>query len=264
MTVSLARRKMAKKRSVRSYPGLTKAQQKLVLEHQWVAGYEAHRALNRTWGHTGALSREDLTQVALFALCVAAVQFDTKRGIKFSTYACSKAKGYIQHALRDKSRMVRTPRWVEKIRNDVLEGVRDGKSYSEIAKDLEVDESKIAMCHLAENNYHLSYDSSPEDWVTPEFIHNDDEVKSFLLCEEVRRMLVNYEKEEIAIIVKYAEGKEIAEKDREWAADQFFIIRDTVYGIQDSPSIAGKPTENKSSREIRKEDEQGGTGEILY
>ncbi|ATW62836.1 putative RNA polymerase sigma-70 factor [Synechococcus phage S-CBWM1] len=225
---------MARKRSLKSYPELTKEQQRLVAEHLWISGSVAHRVKSRTWGHTGALTKDDLVQVANFALCVAAVQYDGSRGVKFSTYAYNKAQGYLNHALRDKSRMVRTPRWIEKIRNPVLDGVKAGKTYAEIAEELGVEEGKVAICHLAENNYHVSYDSSPEDWTSPEFIHLDDEVKASLNCPHLLSELKKLTEGDVNIILSYLDGGAgLSEQQKEWAADKFFELKGIAYG--DSP-----------------------------
>ena len=44
-----------------------------------------------------------------------------------------------------------------------------------------IDEDKVISCELSANNYHVSYDSAPEDWVTPEFVYNFEEHKATLL-----------------------------------------------------------------------------------
>jgi DNA-directed RNA polymerase sigma subunit (sigma70/sigma32) len=54
--------------------------------------------------------------------------------VKYSTYAWNTARGYIQHALRDYSRMVRTPRWIANYKNQVSELVAEGKTYQEVAE----------------------------------------------------------------------------------------------------------------------------------
>jgi DNA-directed RNA polymerase specialized sigma subunit len=221
---------MAGQRRTRKYPPLTKDQQKLVNEHLWIAGYEAYRIRCAKWGNTGALAAEDLEQVARFALCVAAIQYDPKRGVKFSTYACNKAKGYLKHALRDKSRMVRTPRWVEGIRNKVNEGLQKNKSYEEIAQELGVDQEKVVISHMAEQNYHVSYDSSPEDWTTPEFLHEDDEVKATLSCPEIREELKKFTENEISTLLAYAEGGYLNSSDIAWAEVKFKELEDLAYG----------------------------------
>ena len=173
------------RRRYKKYPGLTPEQQSLVEEHKWIAGRLAHGAKCLTGGHTGSLTREDLESIANFALCVAATRYRPEMDVKYSTYAWNTARGYIQHALRDYSRMVRTPRWVANYKNKVSALMAEGKTYAEIATELNIDETKVIYCELSANNYHVSYDSTPEDWVTPEFVYDFEEHKATLLSPEL-------------------------------------------------------------------------------
>ena len=174
--VPLVNPKMTRRRHKR-YPALTPEQQNLVAEHKWISGRLAYGAKCQTGGHTGSLTREDLESIANFALCVAATRYRPDMGVKYSTYAWNTARGYIQHALRDYSRMVRTPRWIANYKNQVSALIQEGKTYKEIAEILDLDEVKVMHCELSTNNYHVSYDSSPEDWVTPQFVYNFEEHK---------------------------------------------------------------------------------------
>ena len=140
-TASPAKRKMTRRRYKR-YPGLTPEQQLLVEEHKWIAGRLAHGARCLTGGHTGSLTREDLESIANFALCVAATRYKPDMQVKYSTYAWNTARGYIQHALRDYSRMVRTPRWVANYKTKVFSLFEEGKSHAEVAEILGIDEEK--------------------------------------------------------------------------------------------------------------------------
>jgi DNA-directed RNA polymerase specialized sigma subunit len=229
--VAHARPNVTKKRRTKQHPSLTKEQKKLVEEHLWVAGYAAYRVNSAKWGNTGALVMEDLVQVARFALCVAAVQFNPDRGVKFSTYACNKAQGYLQHALRDKSRMVRTPRWVEGIRNKVKDMLKEGKTYAEIAEELGIKEDKVAICHMAEQNYHLSYDSGPEDWTSPEFVYEEDPAKSVLRSSGVRDIITNMEESEVDLLVRYTENpNSLKEDELKWAILEFERLRAVAFG----------------------------------
>ena len=119
----------SKKDRRKKHPPLSKEQQKLVEDHRWIAGRLAHSAKCLTGGHTGCYTKEDLESVAFFALCVAASRYDPTLGWKFSTYAWNTARGYIQHSLRDFSRMVRVPRWIGGVRDEVRELVKQGLSF---------------------------------------------------------------------------------------------------------------------------------------
>ena len=227
-TVPLAKPKMS--RRTKKYPALTKEQQALVAEHKWIAGRLAHGAKCLTGGHTGSLAREDLESIANFALCVAATRYNSSMGIKYSTYAWGTARGYIQHALRDYSRMVRTPRWVATYRNDVVQMLTEGKNYDEMANELGITEEKAIMCHMALNNYHISYDSQPEDWVSPEFVFNEDEAKTTLLSVALRDQIRELTEPEMSMLMKYIEDAPMTDAERELAAEKFYELQAIAHG----------------------------------
>ena len=204
----------------------------LVAEHKWIAGRLAYGAKCLTGGHTGSLTREDLESIANFALCVAATRYRPDMYIKYSTYAWNTARGYIQHALRDYSRMVRTPRWIANYKGKVAELVAEGKTYKEIADELKLDEQKVLNCELSGNNYHVSYDSSPEDWVTSEFVYDFEEHKATLLSPELVEEIQGLTDAEMAMLIKYVEGHSISEEEMEWAAERFFQLQGIAYGFQ--------------------------------
>jgi DNA-directed RNA polymerase specialized sigma subunit len=220
------------RRRYKRYPELTKEQQALVAEHKWIAGRLAYGAKSLTGGHTGSLTREDLESIANFALCVAATRYRADMNVKYSTYAWNTARGYIQHALRDYSRMVRTPRWIANYKNQVKALVNEGKTYGEIAVLLNIDESKVLQCEMSANNYHVSYDSSPEDWVTPEFVYNFEEHKATLLSPELVAKIRCLSDAEMTMLMKYIEGAPVSDEEREWAAEKFFELQGIAYGLE--------------------------------
>ena len=230
--VSPVKPKMPRRR-YKQYPGLTPEQQSLVVEHKWIAGRLAHGAKCLTGGHTGSLTREDLESIANFALCVAATRYNPEMNVKYSTYAWNTARGYIQHALRDYSRMVRTPRWIANYRSQVSELVAEGKTYQEVADILGLDETKVMHCEMSGNNYHVSYDSSPEDWVTPEFVYNFDEHKATLLSPELVSHIRELSDAEMKMLMQYIDGAPISEEEREWAAEKFFELQGIAHGLSE-------------------------------
>lgn len=214
----------------KKYPGLTPEQQRLVEEHKWIAGRLAHGAKCLTGGHTGSLTREDLESIANFALCVAATRYRTDMNVKYSTYAWNTARGYIQHALRDYSRMVRTPRWIAGYKNQVTDLLQQGKTYAEVAKILNITDSKALICEMSGNNYHVSYDSQPDDWVSPEFVYEFDEAKATLHSEGLSSRIRNLTDSEMAIMMKYVEESDMTTEEREWASQKFFELQGLAYG----------------------------------
>lgn len=226
-----ARLNKMSRRRYKKYPELTREQQALVAEHKWIAGRLAHGAKCLTGGHTGSLTRDDLESIANFALCVAATRYRPEMNVKYSTYAWNTARGYIQHALRDYSRMVRTPRWIANYKNQVSELVAEGKSYKEVAEALGLDEAKVMHCELSANNYHVSYDSSPEDWVTPEFVYNFEEHKATLLSPELITLIRELSDAEMTMLMRYIDGNPSSEEESEWASEKFHDLQNVAHGI---------------------------------
>ena len=232
LTAQPAKRKMTRRR-YKKYPTLTPEQQALVEEHKWIAGRLAHGAKCLTGGHTGSLTREDLESIANFALCVAATRYRPDMGVKYGTYAWNTARGYIQHALRDYSRMVRTPRWVANYKTKVSALVAEGKSYREIAEILDIEEAKVVHCELSANNYHISYDSTPEDWVSPEFVYNFEEHKATLLSPELVHQIRTLTDAEMKMLLQYVEGAPISDEEHEWAANKFYELQAVAHGFSE-------------------------------
>lgn len=229
-TVSLAKLNMSRRRN-KQYPALTRAQQNLVVEHKWIAGRLAYGAKCLTGGQTGSLTREDLESVGYFALCVAATRYDPSMNVKYCTYAWNTARGYIQHALRDSSRMVRTPRWIAQHKVRINELLSEGKTYKEVADLMEMDEMKIIQCEMSNKNYHISYDSSPEDWVTPEFVYDFQEHKATLLSPELINAIKNLTDPEMKMMMKFVGDEKTSEEEYEWAADKFAELQAVAHGF---------------------------------
>ena len=195
-----------KKDRKKKYPPLTKTQQKLVEEHRWIAGRLAHSARAMTGGHTGCFTREDLESVAYFALCVAATRFDPSLGWKFSTFAWNTARGYIQHALRDHSRMVRIPRWIIPVREEVKRMLAEGATYEEVSEELGLSEQQVLMCEQSWQEIHSSYDHTPDEWRPREFIYEMDEAKT-LVGKEVMAALGDLPDHDLSLLLSHVEGE---------------------------------------------------------
>jgi hypothetical protein len=184
-----------------------------------------------TGGNTGCFTRDDLESVGNFALCVAATRYKPEMKYKYSTYAWITVRGYMQHALRDFSRMVRTPRWIGSYKKSVSELIESGKTYQEVAVLLGIDETKVIMCEMSAQNYHVSYDSQPDDWATPEFVYDFEEHKATLLSPELASEIKTLTDAEMTMLIKYVEEADISEEEREWAAEKFFELQNIAYGI---------------------------------
>lgn len=190
----------------KKYPPLTKEQRKLVEEHRWIAGRLAHSAKAMTGGYTGCFSRQDLESVAYFALCVAATRYNSDLGWKFSTFAWNTARGYIQHALRDHSRMVRVPRWITPIREEVRQMLGEGISYDEICEELGLTHEQVLMCEESWHEIHSSYDHTPDERRPKEFIYEIDEARA-MVGEDVFKALGALPDQDLKLLLLHVEGE---------------------------------------------------------
>ena len=224
-----ATRSMGRRR-VKKYPPLTEEQKQLVQDHKWVAGRLAHRAKCITGGHTGMFTREDLESVAYFALCVAASRFTPGKGVKFSTYAWATAQGYIIHALRDHSRMVRLPRRISGLRTKLRELLNSGMTYEQAAAELGIDQEWALLCEMSWKEIHASYDSQPEDWRERQFVYNEDEVKHMLANAEVASALKALSDKEMELLLAYVDDQQLAPEDALRAQIKIDELRALVYG----------------------------------
>ena len=211
----------------RKYPPLTKEQQKLVRDHQWVAGRLAHSARSMTGGHTGCYTKEDLESVAMLALCVAATRYDPSLGWKFSTYAWNTARGWIQHALRDFSRMVRIPRWVGGVRKDVKEMIKQGASYDEVEDELGLDYNQVLMCEESWQEIHSSFDYTPDEARPREFTYEIDEVKT-MLGPRVFELVGDLSDADIELLLLHVEGALESEEEKDKANKLLARLRSIV------------------------------------
>lgn len=94
---------------------------------------------------------EDLTQVGAIGLIKAIEDYDPDRNVLFSTFASHHILGEIRHYLRDKSELIRPPRWLRKLTFQILSEKENfiqkfGRepSVREIAEKLNIQEDGIA------------------------------------------------------------------------------------------------------------------------
>ena len=222
----------SRKSRLKKYPPLNKAQQKLVEEHMWIAGRLAHSAKRLTGGFTGCYTKEDLEGVALFALCVASTRYNPDLGWKFSTFAWTTVRGWIQHALRDHSRMVKVPRWIPGVRQEVRDLAQQGLSYTEIADELGLDEHQVAMCEHSWQEIHSSYDHTPDDYRPREFTYEIDEVKA-LLGSEVFEKVGDMQDADIETLLLHVEGELETQEERDRAESLLDDLRSLISNIND-------------------------------
>ena len=220
--------KLPKRRNrQRKYPPLTPYQQALVEEHIWIAGRLAHSAKSLTGGFTGCYTREDLESVALLALCVSATRYDPALGWKFSTFAWNTARGWIQHALRDHSRMVRVPRWIAGVRQEVRDMVLRGCTNEEISDELGLDEKQIIMCEESWQDVHSSYDHTPDDCRPREFQYEIDEVKT-MIGPDILAQVGDLSDSDIKLLLLHVEGEIESEEEKKKAETLLKTLHDLL------------------------------------
>jgi hypothetical protein len=86
---------------------------------------------------------------------------------------------------------------------------------------------------MSANNYHVSYDSSPEDWVTPEFVYNFEEHKATLLSPELISQIRKLSDAEMKMLMQYIDEAPISDEEREWAAEKFFELQSVAHGFSE-------------------------------
>ena len=111
--------------------------------------------------------------------------------------------------------MVKVPRWIAGVRNEVKALAKTGMTYSEIAEELGLDEDQVAMCEESWQEIHSSYDHSPDDSRPKEFTYEIDEVKA-MIGVEVFEKVGDLNDADIKLLLLHVEGllETDEEKDR--------------------------------------------------
>lgn len=119
-------------------------------------------------GYTRAApgERDDFLQVGYVGLLGAIERFDPERGVRFSTYAAQCIEGEIRHYIRDKSEVIRRPRWMRRLSSQVagfLEVFYQQQSrlptLTEISSALNIAEDGVVAILRAKSPLSLESDS---------------------------------------------------------------------------------------------------------
>ena len=86
---------------------------------------------------------------------------------------------------------------------------------------------------LFRSNYHVSYDSTPDDWVTPEFVYDFEEHKATLLSPELIAQIRELSDAEMKMLLQYVDGAPISDEEREWAANKFYELQSVAHGLSE-------------------------------
>lgn len=217
----------SKKDRKKKHGQLNRHQQRMVEDHLWVAGRLAYSAMCRTGNQTGSFTYEDLKSVGHFALCVAATRYNPELGIKFSTFAWATVSGYIQHALRDHSRMVRPNRRYLGLRQRVRDMLTTGKSFEETAVALDISVEDVLNCEMSWKEIYLSIDRSDDDHDPIDISYTDDQDEIVLRAKMVE-LIHNVPHDDLDLLERYYEGKIKTEREVERAEELVEIIREML------------------------------------
>jgi len=79
----------------------------------------------------------------------------------------------------------------------------------------------------------VSYDSTPDDWVTPEFVYDFEEHKATLLSPELIAEIRGLSDAEMKMLMQYIDDAPISEEEREWAAAKFYELQNVAHGFSE-------------------------------
>ena len=102
--------------------------------------------------------------------------------------------------------MVRIPRWIVPIREDVKKMLADGASYEEVCEELGLTEQQVLMCEQSWQEIHSSYDHTPDEWRPREFVYEIDEAKT-IVGKEVMIALGDLPDSDLNLLLSHVEGE---------------------------------------------------------
>jgi hypothetical protein len=112
--------------------------------------------------------------------------------------------------------MVRVPRWIGGVRDEVRELVKQGLSFYEIAEELGMDESQVIMCEESWREIHSSYDHTPDEGRPKEFIYEVDEIRA-LIGNDIIMEVGDLSDADIQLLLLHVEGELESEEEKDRA-----------------------------------------------
>lgn len=192
-----------------------------------MAGRLAYSAICRTGNQTGCFTYDDLRSVGYFALCVAATRYDPSLKFKFSTFAWTTVSGYIQHALRDHSRMVRPNRRYLGLRQRVRDLLTEGVSFEETAHTLNITVEDVLNCEMSWKEIYLSIDHQDEDHSSIELPYHEEE-DEIVLRSKMVELIHNVSDEDLDLLERFYDGRVKNEIEMERAETLVELIREML------------------------------------
>ncbi|GIV02613.1 MAG: hypothetical protein KatS3mg015_1443 [Fimbriimonadales bacterium] len=171
---------------------------------------------------------EDLVQVGMIGLLNALTLFEPDKGVKFSTYATHLVVGAIKHHLRDRSKIIREPAWLQEVRHrirkvhaELLQELGREPSDEELISRAEITQEALDEVRATESVFKVAsldmgFDDDDEESEEPAPTDNGQTVVSAeerLLIEEMLSGLRDLEREVLLLFhVESLNQTEIAER----------------------------------------------------
>lgn len=140
--------KIGKKAYRSSTVRLTDEQRKLVERNLGLVRAIVKKIRNRTYIKS-QVSNEELYQHGCLGLCMASSKWQEGKGSKFSTFAWTYIHGYIDHFVRDQSRVVKIDQKTYENRVKIHRLESQGYSEEEIKEELALSEERFWSAKLS-------------------------------------------------------------------------------------------------------------------
>jgi DNA-directed RNA polymerase specialized sigma subunit len=207
---------------------LTDWHRQQVIDLDWVAGTLASRETKNK--HLGnATEFDDLKQVALWGVCAAVYDWKPNGGKSISSYAWDRAFAYIGHYMRDKSRIIKIPRKIQKLYYNWCEliGKEPGLSQEEILIKLECTEKELEQAKRVgvSTPFQLFSETlQPEmDVITEEITATSTNMSDALLYLSQR-----VTEKEMELFKKHTKGELKKQSDKQRAVKLLKVLRDEL------------------------------------
>ena len=214
---------------------LTQKQKEEVEGLRWVAATLASKELQKKFiGNVATL--EDLTQVAMLGVSCAVYDWNEKGGKSVSSYAWDRARAYIGHYMRDKSRVIKVPRTVQTLYYNYCD--IKYSSHADIVQEAETRGiSAITLyCELLKCTQQQLVDamrvgySTPFDFYGESCVDIDGENSQYTENQLDTLKLVSelLSDSDMRLCSQYYGGKKLSLKKREKAEALIGLIKDTL------------------------------------
>lgn len=139
--------------------------------------------------YTGLEAQEDLVQVGYIGLLNALALFEPDKGVRFNTYATHLVAGAIKHHLRDRTKIIREPAWLQEIRHktnrvsaQLQQELGREPTAEEIAERAEVPASNVREVLATDELFRVQSLTAPT-------ASEDEDADEFELADDCKHLL---------------------------------------------------------------------------